>query len=232
MMKRILISLVLFFVFAIPFVGCAQYGDGVKNDPSREQFVRQLGSMYETNIIDFFPDDCFNLSSENEWGSYYSSSWDDSNESEFRCCAYYSKKVSTATMDSLETLNYIDKLKYDETTFTIDVPYMRHAESYRNTMKDSLQIPVANMRYSFFTLGQYKDTLIIDNRQYINDGEILPEDLIVYVLEARNGNFWKNKEKASEELRPVLSDHWKHGYAKGIAVSRNVSRVCWWAMAW
>ena len=231
-MKRIIISLLLFFVFTIPFVGCAQYNDGVKNDPSREQFVRQLGSMYETNIIDFFPDDCFNLSSENEWGSYYSSSWDDSNESEFRCCAYYSKKVSTATMDSLELLNYIERLKYDETTFTIDVPYMRHAESYRNTMKDSLQIPVANMRYSFFTLGQYKDTLIIDNRQYINDGEILPEDLVVYVLEAHNGNFWRNKEKASEEQRPVLSNYWKNGYVKGIAVSRRLSRVCWWAMAW
>lgn len=218
----------LFFVFTIPFVGCAQYNDGVKNDPSREQFVRQLGSMYETNIIDFFPDDCFNLSSENEWGSYYSSPW----ESGFRCCAYYSKKVSTATMDSLEALNYIDRLKYDETTFTIDVPYMRHAESYRNTMKDSLQIPIANMRYAYFKLGKYKDTLIIDNKQYIDNREILPEDLIVYVLEAHNGNFWKNKKKTLEEQRPVLSDHWKHGYAKGIAVSRNVSRVCWWAMAW
>ncbi|MBR4199190.1 MAG: hypothetical protein IKQ94_10500 [Bacteroidales bacterium] len=228
MMKRIIISLVLFFVFTIPFVGCAQYNDGVKNDPSREQFVRQLGSMYETNIIDFFPDDCFNLSSENEWGSYYSSSW----ESGFRCCAYYSKKVSTATMDSLEALNYIDRLKYDETTFTIDVPYMRHVESYRNTMKDTLQIPIANMRYAYFKLGKYKDTLIIDNKQYIDNREILPEDLIVYVLEAHNGNFWKNKKKALEEQRPVLSDHWKHGYAKGIAVSRNVSRVCWWAMAW
>ncbi len=228
MMKRIIISLLLFFVFTIPFVGCAQYNDGVKNDPSREQFVRQLGSMYETNIIDFFPDDCFNLSSENEWGSYYSSPW----ESGFRCCAYYSKKVSTATMDSLEALNYIDRLKYDETTFTIDVPYMRHAESYRNTMKDSLQIPIANMRYAYFKLGKYKDTLIIDNKQYIDNREILPEDLIVYVLEAHNGNFWKNKKKALEEQRPVLSDHWKHGYAKGIAVSRNVSRVCWWAMAW
>ena len=227
-MKRIIISLVLFFVFTIPFVGCAQYNDGVKNDPSREQFVRQLGSMYETNIIDFFPDDCFNLSSENEWGSYYSSSW----ESGFRCCAYYSKKVSTATMDSLEALNYIDRLKYDETTFTIDVPYMRHVESYRNTMKDTLQIPIANMRYAYFKLGKYKDTLIIDNKQYIDNREILPEDLIVYVLEAHNGNFWKNKKKALEEQRPVLSDHWKHGYAKGIAVSRNVSRVCWWAMAW
>lgn len=228
MMKRIIISLLLFFVFTIPFVGCAQYNDGVKNDPSREQFVRQLGSMYETNIIDFFPDDCFNLSSENEWGSYYSSPW----ESGFRCCAYYSKKVSTATMDSLEALNYIDRLKYDETTFTIDVPYMRHVESYRNTMKDTLQIPIANMRYAYFKLGKYKDTLIIDNKQYIDNREILPEDLIVYVLEAHNGNFWKNKKKALEEQRPVLSDHWKHGYAKGIAVSRNVSRVCWWAMAW
>ena len=227
-MKRIIISLLLFFVFTISFVGCAQYGDGVKNDPSREQFVRQLGSMYETNIIDFFPDDCFNLSSENEWGSYYSSPW----ESGFRCCAYYSKKVSTATMDSLEALNYIDRLKYDETTFTIDVPYMRHVESYRNTMKDTLQIPIANMRYAYFKLGKYKDTLIIDNKQYIDNREILPEDLIVYVLEAHNGNFWKNKKKALEEQRPALSDHWKHGYAKGIAVSRNASRVCWWAMAW
>ncbi len=57
-------------------------------------------------------------------------------------------------------------------------------------------------------------------------------DLIVYIVEAANGNFWKNKEKANCEERPVLSEYWKHGYVKGIAISRELSRVCWWAMAW
>ena len=188
--------------------------------------------MYDINIVDFFPNDYNNLTLNNEFGSYHSSSWDDSNESIFRCCAYYSKKVSVATMDSLEKIAHIEKVKYNKAVFTIDIPNMRHVGSYRNTMKDSLQIPIANMRYSFFSLGETNDTIIIENKQYIEKSEVIPNDLVVYVFEAKNGNYWKNKLKASNEERPVLSDYWKHGYVKGVAVSRSLYRVCWWAMAW
>lgn len=224
---------VIAFICATIFSNCMHSHSIAQYDPSKEQFIKQSKLMYEKNIIDFFPEDCNSTFSMNdEWGSYYSSSWEDSSESKYRCCAYYSKKVSETTMDSLESIGYVERIKYDETSFTIDVPYMRHAESYHNAMKDSLQIPIANMRYSFFSLGEIVDTIVIGNRRYLERSEIIPGDLVVYVYAAQNGNFWKNKTRALEEQRPVLPDFWKHGYVKGIAVSHSLSRVCWWAMAW
>lgn len=230
MNKRYLI--IIEFIYVILFSNCIHYKRTGFYDPSKEQFIRQMGLMYEKNIIDFFPSDDSNYIADNQWGSYYSSSWEDSDECIFRCCAYFSKKVSAATIDSIEEADYIERVKYNESLFTIDVPYMKYPESYRNSMKDSLQIPIASMRYSFFNIGETIDTIIIENRQYIEKNEVIPNDLVVYVFEAQNGNYWKNKLKASKEERPVLSDYWKHGYVKGIAVSRSLFRVCWWAMAW
>ena len=201
----------------------------IPDDPSREQFVKQLGMMYEKDIIDFFPPI---VATDSIWWSYYSSSWDDSVESIFRCCAYFSTNVSATTLDSLEQVEYIRRMNYDESLFLITVPYMRHEESYHNPMKDSLQIPIAHMRYSHFSLGETTDTFVIGDRRYVEVSEIIPDDLVIYVLEACPGNFWKNQEKAALEERPMLIDPWKHGYSKGLAISRELSRVCWWAMAW
>lgn len=212
----------------ILYYGCSIHSSTVA-DLAHEQFVMQLNKMYEKNIIDFFPPIDTNS---NNWGSFYSSPWDDSLESIFRCCAYYSTKVSATTLDDLENKQYIEKMNYGDSLFLIDVPYMRHTESYRNSMKDSLQIPIANMRYSFFTLGETTDTIIIDNRKITVENEIIPTDLVIYVIEACNGNLWKNRGKSSQEDRPMLSDYWKHGYVKGLAISREISWVCWWAMAW
>ena len=202
---------------------------GIPYDPSREQFVKQLGMMYEKDIIDFFPPI---VATDNIWWSYFSSSWDDSTESIFRCCAYFSTEVSATTLDSLEKVEYLRQMNYDESLFLITVPYMRHEESYLNPMKDSLQIPIAHMRYSHFSLGETTDTFVIGDRRYVEVSEIIPDDLVIYVLEACPGNFWKNREKAALEERPMLIDPWRHGYSKGLAISRELSRVCWWAMAW
>lgn len=215
-------------LFTILYLGCILRGS-VSQDPSREQFIKEMSLMYDKNIIDFFPSDAANG---NDWGSFYSSSWDDSVESIFRCCAYFSTNVSAHTLDSIEKEKYVVKMNYSDSLFSIDVPYMRHAESYLNPMKDSLQIPIANMRYSYFSLGETIDTIVIGDRQFVVENEIVPQDLIIYVLKASKGNFWRNRDKAAREERPILLDPWKHGYVKGVAVSRKLSRVCWWAIAW
>ena len=225
MKKNYMITVCL---FAILCFGCS-LRSSIPYDPSREQFVKQLGMMYEKDIIDFFP---LIVATDNIWWSYFSSSWDDSTESIFRCCAYFSTEVSATTLDSLEKVEYIKKMNYDESLFLITVPYMRHEESYLNPMKDSLQIPIAHMRYSHFSLGETTDTFVIGDRRYVEVSEIIPDDLVIYVLEACPGNFWKNREKATLEERPMLIDPWRHGYSKGLAISRELSRVCWWAMAW
>ncbi len=51
--------------------------------------------MYEKDIIDFFPPI---EATDSNWSSYFSSSWDD----------------SATTLDSLEKVEYIKKMNYDE----------------------------------------------------------------------------------------------------------------------
>lgn len=198
-------------------------------NPSKVQFVKQLSKMYDKNIIDFFPSEA---TFGNNWRSYHSSSWDDSTESIFNCCAYFSAAVASNMIDSLEKQSYIAKMNYDDSLFMINVPYIRREESYTNLMMDTSQIPIADMRYSYFALGKTTDTIIIGQRYCVMEHEILPSDLVIYVMEAGKGNFWKNRDKAAQEDRPVLLEPWKHGYVKGLAISRDLSRVCWWAMAW
>lgn len=226
-----IIKLITLFICGILFSNCI-HNNNMRYDPSQFQFLKQMKLMYEKNIVDFFPSDYNNPSNESKWGSYHYSPQDNSGGSCFRGLAYFSKEVSSSLLDSLELVNYIEKIKYSDTLFSIDIPYMKDAESYRNIMRDSYQIPIASMRHSYFTLGDYYDTLFIGENRFTRECEILPDDLIVYIVEAANGNFWKNKEKANCEERPVLSEYWKHGYVKGIAISRELSRVCWWAMAW
>lgn len=226
-MKRIS-HLITVGIFAILYLGCS-FRSSVSHDPSKDQFIKELNMMYDKNIIDFFPSDTANG---NDWGSFYSSSWDDSAESIFRCCAYFSTNVSVSTLDSIEKVVYITKMNYSDSLFSINVPYMRYAESYPTPMKDTNQIPVANMRYSYFSLGETIDTIVVGDRQFEVESEVVPQDLVIYVLEACKGNFWKNRDKAAQEDRPVLLGPWKHGYVKGLAVSRVMSRVCWWAIAW
>lgn len=227
MFKAIEISLGLML-----FQGCYHFNIKTLQDPSKEQFVTQLEQMYEKNIVDFFPPTWHDYSLSNTFVSYHSSPWDDSNESVFRCLAFFSDTMGDIAIDSLESLNYLKKMEYTDSVFTIDIHYMRYASAYRVPMKDSLQIPIPDMGDAYFSLGETTQEILFDDGLYTEKKEIIPEDLVVYILEADNGNFWKNKLKADEEDRPVLSTHWKHGYAKGIAVSRKVSRVCWWAIAW
>lgn len=229
---KIIFQLMPVLVGVLLIQSCFQLDRRVSYDPSREQFVVQLEQMYEKNIVDFFPPAWSDYSLSDSFGSYHSSSWDDSNESTFRCLAFFSDKVSGLIIDSLESLNYIEKIKYNDSVFIIDINSMLHASSYRTPMKDSLQIPIPDMQDAYFSLGKKRQERDIGKWHFTEEREILPEDLVVYVLEAGNGNYWKNKSKADLEARPVLSTHWKHGYAKGVAISRKVSIVCWWAMAW
>ncbi len=57
----------------------------------------------------------------------------------------------------------------------------------------------------------------------------IPEDLKVYVIGARAGNFWKFDCK---ENRPETLGKWKHGYSKGVAVSDKYDRVVFWVIVW
>ena len=113
---------------------------------------------------------------------------------------------------------------------------MKDENSYMQVYYDTLKPPIYDFRHADFDLGEEPDS-IFSKTPYgyyyaRNDKERIPSDLIIYIVDAQPGNFWKNKELADKEPRPVLPQKWKHGYSRGIGVSRSCSRVCWWVMAW
>ena len=120
---------------------------------------------------------------------------------------------------------------YSDTALKINIPYMNHIESYNRLPTDTLQVPIADLRYAFFNLGEREDSITFDGRTHLLEATVLPPDVSIYLYEFSNGNYWKDKRAENEE-RPGLSNHWKHGYVKGYALSRSRLRIVWWAMAW
>ena len=140
-----IIKFTVLFVCVTIFADCDHYNDNTiyDNHPSKRLFIKQMKLMYEKDIIDFFPSIRQNPYLGSNCRAYNYSPCDDSTQSDFSACAYFSVNINSEMLDSLERMDYIKKIKYSDTLFTIDVPYMTYAESYRNPMTDSLQIPMS-----------------------------------------------------------------------------------------
>ncbi len=57
----------------------------------------------------------------------------------------------------------------------------------------------------------------------------LPDDYIIYVLEAKEGLYWDQKHRSDGKYMP---GNWKHGYSKGIAISKLEHKVIFWFVLW
>lgn len=58
---------------------------------------------------------------------------------------------------------------------------------------------------------------------------IVPKDIMVYIIDAKDGFFWKEKEHNLP--RPFLGK-WTSGYSRGIAISEKEKIICYWIMIW
>ena len=209
-------------------------------DPGKEVFSRELQNMYTIDdLTDHFPQSWNEESLRtNQWSSRYCSSEDDSLFHNFSSLGVFVDNVDLSYIDSLEKIvKYEYKTKFDNTSvLKINFFYMEDEDSYKQDIYDTIKAPIYDFRNADFNLGKLPDSVFSKTPYgfyYLrNDKNILPSDLMVYVIDAKPGNFWKNKELAEEEPRPVLPEKWKHGYSRGIGISRSCSRVCWWVMAW
>jgi len=80
-----------------------------------------------------------------------------------------------------------------------------------------------------FGLGEHKDEKVVKGQTYWNCIYTVPNDLRIFVISARSGEFWK---KGCDENRPEILKEWKNGYSSGIAISKETNRVIYWAMVW
>lgn len=220
-------------VFLLIVTGCSRISNDKMGDfKARHQYQTELSAMYQIDISSFFPESFNNPEKRgNCFGTYYYSSWDDSTCSIFRCCAVFNDEFSISKIDSLERLFKDCHITDTSRAIPIDICYL-HRQTANALGKDSTYIPIYDMRISGFHLGQTDDYVLIGDEYVYNPKDILPEDLEMYVIDAKPGNFWFNKEGAEAEARPGLPKYWRHGYSKGFAVSRKFSQVCWWAIAW
>lgn len=80
-----------------------------------------------------------------------------------------------------------------------------------------------------FDLGKISQERILNEDIYYQNIYNIPDDLMVYVSDAKAGDFWKVQ---CNEERPESLKQWKHGHAAGFAISENMDLIIFWAMIW
>jgi len=131
--------------------------------------------------------------------------------------------------------SFIDSIKYgSDSVFVLRNTELKNEQLYNqlynlDTILIYNQLPIP--LFDFFDKGgntlDYIDTT--ENPPLYIYRSIMPKDLVVYIIDSKAGNFWKNP---NTELRPQILGKWKYGYSKGIAVSRKEKLICYWVMVW
>lgn len=203
---------------------------------ARDSFLQQLNKMYLIDtIVDHFPPSWKKEELRGySWSSSYYRCDDYPKYENFRLVGNYTDSMDTTLIDSLEkSLQCSYKCLFsDSTVLKLDVPYMCFESSYKKIDCDSTIPPIYDFRDACFNLGKEEDSLYFKDRYWKGVHEILPTDLLVYIIDAKEGNYWKDTVSSNKEPRPILPQRWKHGYSRGIGISHSCNRVCWWVMAW
>ena len=200
---------------------------------AREDFLKSVveySKLY--TFTSHFPESWTNdLERSPQWSSSYISCTEHAHD----CYAIFLENMSKKQIDAIEQgLTYILKTSYfNDSILKIDISHIYNIDCRFQAGFDTVSPPIYDFKEACFLLGTVKDSIMENGRYCYFDREILPTDLMVYVIDAQPGIFWRDAEKAEKEPRArELPTLWKHGYSRGIAVSRSCGRVCWWAMAW
>ncbi len=138
------------------------------------------------------------------------------------------KSIYKNEFDSVE-YKIIYKTKYtdlDKKTIISFTNFKKNISIYKNCNKlIPNTIPIPNFETFDFNLGKS----IIKEKGYYFTRNIFPNDLEVYVIDAKYGNFFKKK---CDNKRPESLKEWRHGYSRGIAVSDKENLIVFWSMIW
>lgn len=101
----------------------------------------------------------------------------------------------------------------------------------KNPIDTSFKFPIADLHLNDFYLGDIPDsTYIADINKYVSlPCHKTPNDLIIYLIDAKEGYFWKNK---CDRYRPKRLGKWMHGYSRGYAISLKEQIIIYWVVTW
>lgn len=225
----------LFFLWIFGLSSCQNphFSDSIQ----RKDFKQSIENMYEINdLVSHFPSswEDEDRRSDNHWSCYYSNCVDDEYGHSFKLLGVFMDTINLENYNEfISTLPHIYNYSFDSCrALKLNVIDADLLPTCPQTIIDTTLPPIYDFHDASFHLGTTGDSIFYDGDYWHGVREIVPSDLMVYVIDARSGNFWKNKEAAESEPRPGLPENWKHGYSKGVAISRSCKRVCWWVMAW
>lgn len=239
--RNIIYSVLLLFV-TIFFLSCHNSGVFVfdsnrdADNIPRMEFINSVSTMYKSvGLTDHFPESWHNAALRTDnWNAYYFSPCDDSTCHCYRCISCFIDKFSDKYIDSLtRSIKYSYKtLFYDSSILRFDPVFINQNTYTIQSPYDTSYAPIYDFSDAVFNNNVIADSIFFDGRFWYGEHQVAPSDLIVYVVEAKSGNFWNNSCNAEREDRSALPQSWKNGFSRGIAVSHSCQKVCWWTMAW
>jgi len=99
------------------------------------------------------------------------------------------------------------------------------SEKYNTWFPGKLPIPF----FESYDFGLGKKFTKLKNETMEVPIYTIPEDLEIYVIDAKPGSFWKYN---CNEPRPNTLKEWKHGYSKGFALSNKRKLIVYWTIIW
>ena len=124
-----------------------------------------------------------------------------------------SRKFKYVINYSSNNFYIVDEKIIKDTTKNLD-------SNLRKLLHDSIA-PIANIREVDYLLGNKNDSY--------NYNYIIPNDCVIYVIEAKNGCFWK---EGCISKRSDIYGKWKNGFSRGYAISENSGIVTYWMIIW
>lgn len=173
---------------------------------------------------------------EKNYFSFFMSSVDTTTS--FSSLLMYAEKTDNNIDSYIKEIGYKDSVLYrDEKTFIIrNIGFFNSKDSFLYSYNDSLleKNPIPSFNELDFKLGEEIDYVeqldtLDENNQLIWKKFKKPNDLIIYIIDAKQGDFWISKKL---KLRHASLKNWKNGYTKGFAISKKMGIIIYFVQVW
>ena len=142
-------------------------------------------------------------------------------------------KIDKESIEKVKREKFIFKDSYQSNTFLpIKIELVRDSIGVDSLgLKIGTNIPIACITQVDYNLGEFPDSsYLADEKKYIPDVKYkMPEDLIIYVIESKAGDYWADGGKSK---RCSALGKWRNGYAMGYAISEKLGYITYWVVAW
>jgi hypothetical protein len=132
----------------------------------------------------------------------------------------------------LSNQKFIQKKEYYDTSnfiMTLDWLWDSTNLHHSHTSQQLKNLPIPDFVPIEFNGKTISYDEMLDGKLIKLTKQAVPEDLIVYVIDSKPGNFWIKKNKC---VRPPMLTNWIHGYSRGIAYSELQSILVYWLIIW